>query len=62
MSDLDDDVTAFDPPAVLLPLLTVEEAPDVLEVLAAVVAGERADVDLARSLSMHLAARVPSRE
>ncbi|MFD0033066.1 hypothetical protein ACFVJK_33295 [Streptomyces sp. NPDC127172] len=48
-------------PAPLLPLLTLGEAQDV-EVLAAVVAGERADVDLARSLAMNLAARVPSRD
>ncbi|MGW6358546.1 hypothetical protein ACWFR5_26075 [Streptomyces sp. NPDC055092] len=49
-------------PAPLQPLLTLGEAQDVLEVLAAVVAGERADVDLARSLAMNLAARVPSRD
>lgn len=50
------------PPAALLPLLTVEEAQDVVEVLARVAAGEHADVDLARSLAMNLAARVPSRD
>lgn len=57
-----DTATAAVAPAALLPLLTLVEAQDVLEVLAAVVAGERADVDLARSLAMNLAARVPSRD
>lgn len=57
-----DDVVHVDPPAALLPLLTVEEAQDVVEILAAVVDGVRADERLAYSLLMNLAARVPSRE
>lgn len=47
-------------PAPLLPLLTLEEAQDAVEVLARVAAGEHADMELARSLAMNLAARVPS--
>lgn len=51
-----------EPPATLLPLLTLEEAQDVVEILAAVVDGVRADERLAYSLLMNLAARVPSQD
>ncbi|MGW0904979.1 hypothetical protein [Streptomyces sp. NPDC002853] len=53
--------TAADPPAPLLPLLTLGEAHDVLDVLAAVVSGGQADVEAAGVLLSNLAARVPSR-
>lgn len=53
--------TAADLPAPLLPLLTLEEAHDVLHVLAAVVNGGRPDVEAAGVLLSNLAARVPSR-
>ncbi|MFB6680181.1 hypothetical protein ACFCWG_48935 [Streptomyces sp. NPDC056390] len=56
------DFAVPDPPAALLPLLTVEEAQDVLEILAAVANDAPADADLARTLLMNLAARVPSRD
>jgi hypothetical protein len=45
-----------------LPLLTLEEAQDVVEVLAAVVEGGEVDEQLAWCLLSNLAARVPSRE
>ena len=45
----------------LLPLLTLPEAQDVLAVLAAVVAGDRPDVEAAGVVLSNLAARVPSR-
>ncbi|MFF2502159.1 hypothetical protein ACFVTY_02000 [Streptomyces sp. NPDC058067] len=51
-----------DPPAPLLPLVTLEEAQDMVEVLAQAAAGEPVDRDWARSLAMNLAARVPSRD
>jgi hypothetical protein len=56
------DLTAVDPPAPRLPLLSLEEAQDVVEVLAAVVAGADPDVDLARHLLSNLGSRVPSRD
>lgn len=49
-----------EPPAPLLPLVTLEEAQDVVAVLAAVVNGSNPDLDLARTLLSNLAARVPS--
>ncbi|MGX1676456.1 hypothetical protein [Streptomyces sp. NPDC055400] len=55
-----DDPTVVDPPAPLLPLVTLEEAQDVVEVLALVAASEPVVRDWARSLAMHLAARVQS--
>lgn len=54
--------TAADPPARLLPLLTLGEAHDVLDVLAAVVNGGVPDVEAAGVLLSNLAARVPSRD
>jgi hypothetical protein len=45
MSDLDE--THVDPPAAVLPVLTLEEAQDVLEVLAAVANDSPADADRA---------------
>lgn len=60
--DVDDDATAPDLPAPLLPVLSLPEAHDLLGVLADVAAGRRPDAVLARSLLMNLAARVPSRE
>ncbi|MYY79723.1 MULTISPECIES: hypothetical protein [unclassified Streptomyces] len=46
----------------LLPLLTMAEAQGVVGVLAAVVAGQRVDGEVAGRLLSELAARVPSRE
>lgn len=46
----------------LLPLLTLAEAQDVVEVLGAVVEGGEVDEQLAYCLLSNLAARVPSRE
>ncbi|MFI9781676.1 hypothetical protein ACIHCV_45030 [Streptomyces sp. NPDC051956] len=60
--DCSTDFTAPEAPAALLPLLTVEEAQDVLEILPAVVPDAPADAHLARTLLMNLAARVPSRD
>ena len=60
--DVDDDSTLEDPPAARLPLLTAEEARDVVDVLAAVVAGGEVDVELARCLLANLGARIPSRD
>lgn len=62
MDDLAVDLpTAADLPAPLLPLLTLDEAHDVLDVLSAVVTGGRSDVEAAGALLSNLAARVPSR-
>ncbi|QOV40215.1 hypothetical protein IM697_18510 [Streptomyces ferrugineus] len=60
MDDLED-CPVGDPPSPLLPLLTVEEAQSVVEVLGAVAAGGAVDVELAVVLLSNLAARVPSR-
>jgi hypothetical protein len=60
--NVDDDRTASGPPAPLLPLLSLPEAHDVLDVLAAVVDGGRPDREAAAWLLSNLAARVPSRE
>ncbi|MEU5900616.1 hypothetical protein [Streptomyces venezuelae] len=46
----------------LLPLLTLSEAQGVVGVLAAVVAGQRVDGEVAGRLLSELAARVPSRD
>ncbi|MGW6531429.1 hypothetical protein [Streptomyces venezuelae] len=46
----------------LLPLLTLGEAQDVVAVLAAVVAGQPVDGEVAGRLLSELSARVPSRE
>lgn len=62
MNDLADDLqTAVDPPAPLLPLLTLDEAHDLPGVLAAVANGGQPDVAAAGVLLSNLAARVPSR-
>ncbi|MFJ9037941.1 hypothetical protein ACIRF8_15280 [Streptomyces sp. NPDC102406] len=58
--DVDDDRTALDPPAPLLPLLTLEEAQDVLGILAVVSDGGHPDREAAAWLLSNLAARVPS--
>ena len=63
MDDLAADVpTVVDPPALLLPVLTLAEAHDVIDVLAAVAGGGPVDVEAAGRLLSNLAARVPSRE
>ncbi|MFC9669943.1 hypothetical protein [Streptomyces sp. NPDC056949] len=59
--DCSTDFAVPEPPAPVLPLLTVGEAHDVLEILAAVANDAPADADLARTLLMNLAALVPSR-
>ncbi|MFE9736140.1 hypothetical protein ACFYO9_37440 [Streptomyces sp. NPDC005863] len=46
----------------LLSVLTLSEAQDVMDVLAAVVAGQRVDGEMAERLLSELAARVPSRD
>ncbi|WP_167828870.1 hypothetical protein [Streptomyces sp. MZ04] len=46
----------------LLPVLTLGEAQDVVEVLAAVVDGGEVDEQVAYCLLSNLAARVPSRD
>ncbi|MEU6990334.1 hypothetical protein ABZ953_06685 [Streptomyces sp. NPDC046465] len=45
----------------LLPLLSLAEAHDVLDVLAAIASGDQPDVEAAGVLLSNLAARVPSR-
>lgn len=63
MDDLAADLpTAADPPAPLLPVLTLDEAHDVLDVLAAVVSGGQPDVEAAGVVLSNLAARAPSRD
>ena len=56
------EVPLEDPPAVLLPVLTLDEAQDVVEVLGAVVDGGEVDEQLAFCLLSNLAARIPSRD
>jgi hypothetical protein len=56
----DDDRTACDPPAPLLPLLSLPEAHVLLPLLAAVVDGGEPDREAAAWLLSNLAARVPS--
>ncbi|WP_405634218.1 hypothetical protein OHB53_08630 [Streptomyces sp. NBC_00056] len=51
-----------DPPPPLLPLMTLEEAQDVVEMLALVSAGEPVDREWVRILARNLAARIPSRD
>ncbi|MFD9072837.1 hypothetical protein [Streptomyces lasiicapitis] len=46
----------------LLPLLTLVEAQDIVEILGAVLDGGEVDEQLAYCLLSNLAARVPSRE
>lgn len=60
--DVDCDETAPDPPAPLLPLLTLVEAQELLPLLAAVLDGGQPDREAARWLLGNLAARVPSRD
>ncbi|MWA08806.1 hypothetical protein [Streptomyces sp. BA2] len=61
--DLSADIpTATDPPSSLLPLLSLAEAHDVLDVLAAVASGAVPDREAAERLLTNLAARVPSRD
>lgn len=55
------DVTAEDPPSPLLPLLTLEDAQDLMLFLAAVLGGGEVDNGFARYLLSNLAGRVPSR-
>ncbi|MDR3084298.1 MAG: hypothetical protein LBV60_25860 [Streptomyces sp.] len=58
---MDEDETLH-APLPLLPLLTLEEAHDVLGVLAAVAVGGVPDRETARYVLMNLAARVPARD
>lgn len=60
--DVDDDRTAPDLPAPLLPLLSLEEAHAVLDVLAAVAEGATPDREAAGWLLSNVAARVPARD
>lgn len=60
--NVDDDQTAEDPPAPLLPLLSLVEAQALLPLLAAVRDGGEPDREAARWLLGNLAARVPSRD
>lgn len=62
VDDFPDVPMAVDPPAVRLPLLTLEEAQELLMLLAAVLDGDRVDEEFARYLLGNLAARVPSRD
>ncbi|MFD0514996.1 hypothetical protein ACFQ0Q_40795 [Streptomyces aureus] len=52
----------FAPPAPLLPLLTLGEAQDVVELLATVAVGGVAGSRWAHTLAMNRAARVPSQQ
>lgn len=58
--DLDDDTTAVDPPAELLPVLTLAETHQLLPLLAAVRDCAEPDRETADYLLTNLAARVPS--
>jgi hypothetical protein len=60
--DLDDNTTAEDPPAELLPVLTLGEAHQLLVLLAAVRDGGKPDREYAEYLLANLAARVPSHD
>jgi hypothetical protein len=55
-----DDTTAEDPPAELLPVLTLDEAHELLRLLADVRDGAAPDQESAGVLLSNLAARVPS--
>jgi hypothetical protein len=60
--DLDDDVTFVPPPpAPLLPMLDLDDAHELMGLLADVRDGHEPDAELARYLLGNLAARVPSR-
>jgi hypothetical protein len=60
--DVDCDETAPGPPAPLLPLLSLDEAQELLPLLAAVRDGGRPDREAAGWLLGNLAARLPSRD
>ncbi|MGD6742988.1 hypothetical protein ACOKM3_14220 [Streptomyces sp. BH106] len=60
--NLDDDATAEGPPAVLLPVLALDDAHELMGLLADVRDGRTPDAELARYLLGNLSARVPSRE
>lgn len=57
--DLDDDTTV-DPPAALLPMLTLDDTHELMGLLADVRDGREPDAELARYLLANLAGRVPS--
>ena len=59
--DRDDDTTTVDPPAELLPVLTLDDTHELMDLLADVRDGREADTEFARYLLMNLAARVPAR-
>lgn len=60
--NLDDDTTTEDPPATLLPVLTLDEAHQLLPLLASVRDGAEPDRETADYLLTNLAARVPSQD
>lgn len=60
--NLDDDITAVDPPAPLLPVLTLSDVHELLDLLVDVRDGREPDPELVRYLLGNLAARVPARE
>lgn len=59
--NVDDDSTAEDPPAELLPVLTLHEAQELMTLLSAVMEDGKPDTEFADVLLSNLAARVPSR-
>ncbi|WP_309049067.1 hypothetical protein [Streptomyces sp.] len=60
--NVDDDLTAEDPPAPLLPLLPLAETRELMLLLAAVRDGGQPDRGVAGRLLSELAARVPSQD
>jgi hypothetical protein len=60
--NLDDDTTAEDPPAGLLPVLTLDDVHELMGLLADVRDDRETDAELARYLLANLAGRVPSRD
>ncbi|WP_328632035.1 hypothetical protein [Streptomyces sp. NBC_00356] len=60
--DVDCDETTVGQPAARLPLLTLEEAQEMLGILSAVLEDGKPDKETARWLLGNLAARVPSEE
>jgi hypothetical protein len=61
--NLDDDITAAPaPPAELLPVLTLDDVHELMDLLADVRDGHAPDAELARYLLGNIAARVPSAE
>lgn len=60
--NLDDDTTAEDPPTELLPVLTLDDVHELMDLLADVRDGHEPDPEVARYLLGNLAARVPSRD